>query len=58
MEVSGWARKWRILSFLKVDAAGQNWAGSVKMPVFIADAGLADPCDFLTNCVQQSNLRC
>jgi hypothetical protein len=32
--------------------------GLLNMGDFSANAASADPCDFLTNCVQQSNLRC
>jgi hypothetical protein len=58
LEVFGWTRKSQDLSALKAGAAVQDRAGSIELPVFTADAGFADPCDFLTNCVQQSNLRC
>jgi len=32
--------------------------GLFNMGGFSANAASADPCDFLTNCMQQSNLRC
>jgi hypothetical protein len=46
------------LSVVKAGAAVLDRAGSIEMPVFTLKAGFADPCDFLTNCMQQSNLRC
>jgi hypothetical protein len=58
LEVSGWTRKPPNLSVLKASAAVQDRAGLIEMPYFSANAGFGDPCDFLTNCVQQSNLRC
>jgi hypothetical protein len=46
------------LGVVKAGAAVVYRAGLEETGVFTANAGFGDPCDFLTNCMQQSNLRC